>query len=274
MIKSLESTDPNDIVDCLNEAFLDYIIPMKMPYEYWISRWDAARIDYNLSFGYFDNGKLVGFVLHGIDQKEDKTSFFNMGTGVLPSHRGQRIVKQIYDICYHELLRSGCEQGLLEVIQSNNKAIKAYQSVGFALDLELISFKGRSINYTHNFIFSEVIPERLDRYLDYIEHRLAWEHTPQTIMYDKSQFTFYEMHKENSLLGFAIIKNLNLDVTIFGVKDGNWKKYGAALFSEIQKRHSEYKIINIDSRDTELINFFEENKFKVLIKQFEMKLEM
>jgi len=274
MIKNLENTDPNVIVDCLHEAFSDYVVPMKMPHEYWINRWNAARIDYSLSFGYFDNGKLVGFVLHGIDNREGKLCFFNMGTGVIPSHRGQKIVKQIYDSCYHELLRSGCERGVLEVIQSNEKAIKSYKSVGFELELELISFNGRPLSYTHPYNFSEVIPERIERYLDLINHNLSWEHTPKTVMYDKSQFTFYEMHKSDETIGFAILKKSNNNVTIFGVKDGNWNKYGAPLFSEIQKKHPEFKIINIDTRDIDLINFFEENKFSVLIKQFEMKLEM
>lgn len=274
MIKNLKNTDPHDIVDCLHASFADYVIPMKMPYDYWIMRWKAAQIDYSLSFGYFEGEKLVGFVIHGVGNQDGKFSFFNMGTGVLPSHRGQRIVKQIYDTCYHELLRSGCEQGLLEVIQSNEKAIKAYKSVGFELDLELISYQGRSITYTHPFNFSEVIPERIERYLDLINHNLSWEHTPKTIMFDKSLFSFYEMHYENDLLGFSIVKKSNKNVTCFGVKDGNWNKYGAPLFSEIQKKHLEYKIINIDTRDHELINFFEENKFKVLIKQFAMRLEM
>jgi len=274
MIKNLKNTEPHTIIDCLHEAFSDYLLPMNMPYDYWISRWQAARIDYSLSFGYFDNNKLVGFVLHGVDQIEGKLSFFNMGTGVIPSHRGQKIVKKIYDTCYHDLLKNGCDQGVLEVIQGNTKAIKAYQSVGFVLDLELISYKGRPLSFEHTYNFSEVKPERLDRYFELIYHRLAWEHRPEVIMHDKNQFIFYEMHQNNITLGFAIVKKSNLNVPIFGVKDGDWNNYGLPLFSEIQKRNKEFKIINIDTRDTGLINFFEENKFQVLVKQFEMKLEM
>jgi len=38
MIKNLIRTDHKDIVDCLHEAFSDYPLPIKMPYDYWKNR--------------------------------------------------------------------------------------------------------------------------------------------------------------------------------------------------------------------------------------------
>ena len=274
MIKSLENVSANEIIECFNNAFADYSISMTMPDDYWINRWNAAGIAYDLSFGFFDNGKLVAFVLHGIRTVDDKLSFFNMGTGVVPSHRGQRIIKQIYDVCYHELLKAGCQQGLLEVIQTNTKAIKSYQSVGFELESELISFKAKPLEITHNFNFSEVRPESLERYSTLQHSRLAWEHSNETIAFDLDHFRFFELHNGEKTLGYIIAKKANSSVVQLGVDSDDWEKYGEPLLSSFCNEISEYKIINIDAKDYALINFLESRGFQVLLKQFGMRLSI
>ncbi|NNE13995.1 MAG: GNAT family N-acetyltransferase [Saprospiraceae bacterium] len=272
MIKSLENIAPEKIIDCLHLSFSDYTLPVKMSYAYWVERWGAARIDYALSFGYFDLDDLVGFVLHGIDTRYDKISFFNMGTGVIPAFRGRKIVKQIYDMCYHNLVRAGCEQGLLEVLQNNNIAIRTYQSVGFKLSQELISYHGKAVDYPNDFIFIKIDDYNVEDYNHLKTRHLSWEQTDATITYNPNEFDCYELRFGNNLYGFAIIKKSNGNLTQFGVQNGNWTKLGLTLFDHISKSSPKYRIVNIDKRDTDLISFFKNNNFEEQLKQFEMRL--
>ena len=79
MIKSLTHIAVEDIVDALHDAFSDYAIPIRMPVDYWKDRWLMANIDYDLSFGYFDDDTLAGFVLHGIDHWQNEKCFLQYG---------------------------------------------------------------------------------------------------------------------------------------------------------------------------------------------------
>lgn len=274
MIKNLVDISPKVIIDCLTKSFADYTIPMPSSQLYWENRWDAAGIDYNLSYGFFSNNTLVGFVLHAVGTIDNKRSFFNLCTGVIPEFRGQRIVKKIYDTCYHDLLKSGFEQGFLEVLQSNSKAIRAYQSVGFNLNLELISYNNAGLNPIDNLHLKPVPFHSIDKYAKFKNHHLAWEHRDNIILKNPSLFDFYELHQLDQIIGYAIIKKDSKNILQFGVLDGEWDKHGSDLFGLLHKIDPNLKIINIDTRDKALISFFNKNNFKVLIKQFEMLLEV
>ena len=68
IIKNLSSIELSVITESFNEAFADYIMRFTATEEYLQNRWKGAGVDYNLSFGAFINDKLVGFIIHGIDQ--------------------------------------------------------------------------------------------------------------------------------------------------------------------------------------------------------------
>jgi len=58
-IKNLGNTDIALIVECLTESFKNYFVKMPAEVEFWERRFKAARVVYHLSYGCFDNGKLI-----------------------------------------------------------------------------------------------------------------------------------------------------------------------------------------------------------------------
>lgn len=272
MIKSLIDIDRQLIVDCLHHSFSDYALPMKATTEYWLSRWDAARIDYDLSYGYFYENKFAGFILHGIDIVENKEAFFNMGTGVIPEFRGNRIVKQVYEYCLPILRQKGIEEGYLEVLCDNEKAIKAYQSTGFSISNKLFCYSGLPLEKTHIYQGSIASQVEIEKYKALSQLHLSWEQTDQTIIFDPSMFTAIELKHGDTLVAFAIIKTSNQNLTQFGVLDQDWGKYGKALFSEVYQHFEKYKLINIDERDEGVNSYLIKNKFPGLLNQYEMKI--
>ncbi|MEM7573124.1 MAG: GNAT family N-acetyltransferase [Bacteroidota bacterium] len=93
---------------------------------------EIENIDLDISVGAFDNGKLVGFILHGFRRINGRNLVYNGGTGVLPEKRGNNLTIRMYNFIlpfFHKLKIHSLQ---LEVISNNLYAINAYKKVGFS----------------------------------------------------------------------------------------------------------------------------------------------
>lgn len=141
-IITLQDHDFHALTTCFNEAFSDYFIPIKVDSTYLRERWHAAQVDYSISQGAFVDGQLVGFMMIAIADWEGQLVHYNAGTGIIPSHRGQGIVGEMYRSLLSALQQKKIDRGLLEVIAQNERAVKAYRKVGYQIERELACFKG------------------------------------------------------------------------------------------------------------------------------------
>jgi len=112
-IKNLTNTNFQSIVDCFNEAFANYFVPIHATFDYLKLRWKGARIDPELSFGVFDEGKIVAFMFIGVDKHYGKLTAHNDGTGVTPVCRGNRLVDKMYEVALPKFKVKGIEQNPL-----------------------------------------------------------------------------------------------------------------------------------------------------------------
>ena len=274
MIKSLEKTDPIQIINCLHEAFSDYKIPMKMPEEYWLNRWHMAHIDYSLSYGYFEGDSLCGFVLHGIDKFRNLKSFYNMATGVVPAHRGKKIVKQIYSDALDKLRSAGCQMGTLEVLCDNAKAIKAYESCGFNISDKLLSFRfPTDLAFSEHSFRIEQADSCLASKYDHLKHHLlSFEHRNSIIDRRAQAFSMYELYENDILKAYAIVKLSNKTLIQFGCLDNALDNYMPALLYSIKQQFPDCRIMNINDKDTQLLQFLEKYDFQFFIDQYAMEV--
>ncbi|KAA1181018.1 GNAT family N-acetyltransferase [Paenibacillus sp. B2(2019)] len=63
--------------------------------------------------------------------------------GAIPLYRGRRLVTQIYRHAFPILKEHHVQKCLLEVNQTNEKAIKVYSALGFQINRERVCLKGR-----------------------------------------------------------------------------------------------------------------------------------
>ena len=133
VVRHLGDTDFKNIMECFLSAFENYFVKMPTDYNFYKERWKASGVNFNLSYGMFDNDKLVGFIINAIDERQGELTAYNSGTGVIPEYRGKRIVKTIYDFAIPDLMQNGITKCLLEVITENAKAIKSYEGIGFKI---------------------------------------------------------------------------------------------------------------------------------------------
>lgn len=281
IIKNLAKTSMTDITKTFNEAFADYIIQFTTSEEYLQNRWNAAGVDYDLSFGIFSDDNLVGFIIHGIDQWNGKETAFNIGTGVVPDHRGKRIVKKLYNHALPILKEHGIEQCLLEVIQENEKAIKAYESVGFKEERELISFtysldtKGvvaRLDDQIQMKVDTDILSIDWDFVQSFWDFKPSWEHSISAIMKNVNVCQFLGLYKEGKLIGYAIFTPKTGYIFQFAIaKDERGKGFAKCLFQKLMTFSDKLVTINVDKRSEQTLNFLSAFGFKEFIKQYEMK---
>ena len=116
----------------MQEAFADYALDMSYMTEE-VLRHRAAKngVALDCSVGAFSGGRLVGLTLVGTGPWEGEPAAFDAGTGILPEHRGQGLAGRMFDYALPELRRRGVKRFLLEVLQDNEAAVRAYRKAGF-----------------------------------------------------------------------------------------------------------------------------------------------
>ena len=106
-------------------AFADYAVPMQMTAAA-LERMQRRRgYDPTSSFGAWEGGALVGFVL----TCRDGGRAYNSGTGVAPEHRKSGVARRLLDAAITTI---GDAPYVLEVLDTNARAIAFYQRAGFA----------------------------------------------------------------------------------------------------------------------------------------------
>lgn len=274
-IKSLQSISLEEIIECFLHSFADYFFPMPGDLSYWENRFRCARVDYSMSFGAFDNGKMIGFIINGVDYVNGRKTAFNTGTGVIPAYRGQKIVDSIYEFAIKKFALVGIHRCTLEVIQSNHRALRVYERIGFSIKREFNCFKGE-INITDESVrfqeikFEEIKLTELNSNLDLY----SWDHLNQAVEIGNDSFRNFMVFSGVTKIGFFII-NLKLgqlsQFEIFDERDANnWQ----LLFNGIAILSPSVKINNVDSRRHELIWFLNKVGLENHIDQYEMEMNI
>ncbi|AZA91081.1 ribosomal-protein-alanine N-acetyltransferase [Chryseobacterium nakagawai] len=140
--KTLAHVNVEEILAVFNHSFSDYIVPFYLTKEMLISKIAAEKLNLNISVGAFEDGKLISFILQSEKLEEGQKIIYNGGTGVVPESRGKGLVRKMYDFIIPVLKERQANVLLLEVIEGNTGAIRAYENLGFTVVRKLLCFKG------------------------------------------------------------------------------------------------------------------------------------
>ena len=270
-IRTLENLSFDEIIDCFLRAFGDYMVKMPEDPEYYYHRWKAAGLNYEMSFGAFENNRLVGFILHCIDTRNGHTTAFNTGTGVIPEFRGNRIISAIYDQAIPKIKGEGITKSSLEVIQTNTKALNIYLRNGFVITRDYRCFQGKlrtqqSPTKIRAISFDEIDWKQMPN-----QHLQSWDHQKNSLI--NGPYQYYEVFSHGEKIGFfalnpgfgylALIENFSSD-------PNNWDP----LISSVGELAPQVKINNVDSRLVDKIQALEQGGLKNTINQYEMELSV
>ena len=271
-VKNLSNLPFDELMDCFLAAFDNYYVKMPTDKNYYKNRWQAAKVDYSLSYGMFDESKLVGFILHAIDKRNGKLSAFNTGTGVLPEYRGRKIVKSIYNYALIDLKEKGIDECSLDVITKNNRAIKSYQSIGFHISKTYKCFSGViKVENVNDVEFEELSMNSIDWDSLPNQQFYSWDNQKETILIDK--YSFFQVINNSKPESYFIIKPENGYVAqcdLLNTDNTGWER----LLTAIKQVSESVKIINVDSQLNTKVNSLVNCGLDNSIDQYEMKLTL
>lgn len=270
-VRHLGHTDFDVIMECFLAAFENYYVKMPTDHEFYRERWKAAGVRYDLSYGMFDNDKLVGFIINAIDHRQGYLIAYNSGTGVIPNYRGQRIVKAIYDYAIPDLVRNGITKCQLEVITENDKAIKSYEGIGFQICKHYKCYKGTLNSEGDNYSLKKVTHDDLNWNKLPNQNLYSWDNQKESL--EKGNFDYYQVEVNERIQSHFIINPDSGYVAQLEVLD-NIPKHWQNLLSAIAAVNQNMRINNIDSRLTQKIKVLEKAGLQNTVDQYEMELLM
>lgn len=280
--RSLENESLEKIHHCFNEAFLDYIVKVQLPYEKFQKITMRNGVDLKYSIGLYDGNDLVGFILNGVGTWNTIPTVYDSGTGIIKEYRGKKHSKKMFEVLKQKL-ENNFSQYLLEVITTNTPALTLYRHQGFEIERELACFR----------ICRENVPKAetdLDLYFKKISTLQwallrtfwnappSWQNSIQAVERVSDHFEKIGVYLDNKCVGYGIFYPQSGEIVHIAVKkDMRRRGIGSMLLNKISvesKGSPHLRIINVDRKDQETIDFFRKNKFINDVNQYEMILQL
>ncbi|OCA70836.1 hypothetical protein BBI01_12930 [Chryseobacterium artocarpi] len=272
--RTLTNVSVDEILEVFNLSFSDYIVPFHLTKEMLTSKIAAEKLDMDISVGGFEDGKLVSFILQSEKIEEGQKIIYNGGTGVVPESRGKGLVRKMYDFIIPVLKERNADILLLEVIEGNAAAIRAYENLGFTIVRKLLCFKGNISSGKEN---KEITIKEMDEF-PWDSLRSFWDIEPswQGCVYVldpmPESYTTIGAYADEKLVGYIIYNPLARKIHQIAV-DKNYRKQGigSILFNTIADGKP-IAINNVDDISVETRRFLDQKiGLENWLSQFEMK---
>ncbi len=227
---TLDNLQPEQLIPAFNRAFADYVVPVRLTPAGLKQKMAMENLSLAHSIGLFDGPELVGLMLHGLGEWSGCPAAYNGGTGIWPEYRGQGLVKRMYGQLAPLLAGAGVEMVLLEVIDTNKRAIRAYENTGFQPLRRLDCFKG-AINYPrpdtppglsvhHN---NKLPWEELPGFWNF---QPSWQNKTAAVRRGQAFLDFLSLRlADGQLLAYGVIQGRTGRVIQFGVHPA-WRRQG------------------------------------------------
>jgi ribosomal protein S18 acetylase RimI-like enzyme len=237
----------------------------------------------------------VGFSLTGVDLWQGAPAAFDAATGIVPAHRGRGLARKMFDFALPRLRERGVERFLLEVLQVNEPAIKAYRNTGFHITREFDCFEldrasaggppetpgvDASAARTPPALDRIVRPipkERAEDLADQLEWVPSWENSVASIRRIPDEVLAFGAYERDALVGTIVYYPLlnwvmNLTVRREVRRRGIGTQLLAHLLANIPESVPRVRIVNVAHEDTGATAFLESCGFRKFTSQYEMEM--
>lgn len=273
-IDTLASTPFPEIAAVFDEAFGDYAVSFS-PSAGWLGEMMRRRgVRNDLSVGVWDRERLIAFTLNGLGAWSGETTGYDSGTGVVPDYRGRRLTSKMLERTEDLLRGEGATQYLLEVLQTNEKAIRAYRGAGFETTRELRcwSFDTGASEPSVEVEISEGDSSKLHRLAAMRDSEPSWQNCDESVERAADPRVTIVARDTDGIAGCAILFPVTNDLAQLAVaRRARRRGVGRALLAAARARcGTPLRILNIDARDSGTNAFFEAVGATPIVQQFEM----
>lgn len=267
------------------EAFADYQLDMSyMTAERSWLRNLKSGVRYDCSVGAFDGDRMVGFTFVGLDDWCGEPAAFDAGTGIIPKYRGQGIANGMFGFIIPGLRDRGVTRFLLEVLQPNKAAIRAYEKSGFVITREFACYDLLPESFAAagpakgDFEVRVVDKTTVQSFSTQTDWQPSWENSFAGIGRIRDELLQLGAFRDGRCVGVLVFYPL-LQWIMCLVVDRDFRRQGVAtsllkaLLADLRLPAGNHrvKITNIDHSDTGMRAFFEQAGAKWVIDQFEME---
>ena len=285
-LQHLSESDIPALHQAFLEAFSDYVQDASHVTETYIrNRSTLNGVVYENSVGIFDHDKLVGFILVALDDFCGEHAAYDGLTGIIKPYREQGLAKAMFDFVLPGLHSRGARSFYLEVIKSNQPAIRAYEKSGFKITRELdayeIHFEDiQAKELPGSGIEIRPVPKcvlmNVDEFFDW---QPSWGNTIASIQRIPDEVIILGAHVQTELVGFLVYYPLLRWILNLAVhRSYRRQKIGTALIAKLKDvigpQDPPIKIINIEHADKSMIEFLNTVGKMHDIGQYEMKLDL
>lgn len=282
-IRSLENIGFDTLFDGFSNAFSDY----EIHFDKSEVRSMLIRRGYmpRLSFAAFEDGKIIAFTLNGIGRYNGIPTAYDTGTGTVKDYRGHGLAGEIFKYSLPFLKEAGIRQYLLEVLQSNNKAITVYRRMRFETTREFDCFKQCIADVSNPCAKGprtdiRIIP--VDTYTvrqaqSFCDFHPSWQNSIESIERGEAALTRIGAFDKEELAGYCVFDRNTGDLTQIAVRNDCRRKGIASLLlnEAIKQMGADFvKVINIPSGNTTMEAFLKSRNISLMNRQFEMMLSI
>lgn len=285
-LRFLSDVNLEDVYSSFKKAFSDYQMDIRhLTSEKFKNRLLKNRVDFDCSVGVYSDNELVGFTLVGIGDFKNKISAFDAATGIIKEYRGNGLAKKMFEFSLPKLKENGISNFLLEVLQPNLKAIKAYKKVGFNIVREFKCFELILENFSEdcrNYPLSnirEVNIYDVQPLLAQIEWEPSWENSIHGIIKIAENTKIYGAFVNDKIVGLLVFYPmlswiLNIYVKPEFRRNGIGSSILGYFVNSISEDITKIFLHNVEKKETGFQRFLIKKGFTHLIDQFEMELEL
>lgn len=272
--KTLNNIDIEELLAVFNLSFSDYIIPFHLTKEMLTSKITAEKLDLSISVGAFEDGKLVSFILQSEKLENGQKIIYNGGTGVIPDSRGKGLVRKMYDFIIPALKERKANVLLLEVIEGNAGAIRAYENLGFTVVRKLLCFKGNINPGMENSMITikDINNFQWENLRSFWDIEPSWQGSVYVLSPMQDKYKALGAYSGESLVGYIVYNPVARRVLQIAVHK-NYRKQGigSGLFTAIADGQP-IAVNNVDDTSKETDGFLEKKiGLQNWLSQFEMK---
>ena len=277
-IKGLLDISPGRLYEAFGEAFKDYEMQLDQG---GLERMLKRRgFDPQLSFGAFDDDKLVAFTFNGTGNFQNTPTAYDTGTGTIAEYRGRGLASEIF---YHSipfLKKAGIRNYLLEVLQHNNSAVNLYKKLGFKITREFnyyvrdkgsLYFHTRPLDSVYSMETVE-IPELIAA-TDFSDIHPSWQNNNSSISRAVEELKARAVWASGSIVAYCIYEPSSGDITNLAVShEHRRKQIGKHLLASAirDSAATQVKVINIPTDAEGIIAFLNSCGMPPTGKQYEM----
>lgn len=261
------------------EAFSDYSRPFEFNERQFRNHIVLNAVDLTRSVGCYRGDELIGFSLNGFGRWEGKSTVYDAGTAVIPSHRRLGASETMFEMMVPVFRDSGAEQFLLEVITTNEPAVNLYKKLGFEVLRELLLLEapgqlkiGREPNM--DITVRGITAADLPLFAHFWDGAPSWQNSNEAIQRSEQIKKILGAFIGERCVGYIVFSSGLGRVAQFVVdKNHRNRGIGNRLLMAMQDDLAEgckMQVLNIDSAVADTVKFLMSRGFERVLSQFEM----